>query len=271
MLTGAEQFLNKRVRKQRSRKKLPNGNQRTPQRRAGTGRKQMKLSNLILGLGLLTVSAALAQGPMYDKVTVNLPYAVTVNGTVLQPGEYVIRQHEDAGGGSRVLHFFSDGGMKLETTAMAIPALDNRTPEQTKLVLDHIGSEYYLNKIWVQGKDYGYEFPIPPNIRMREQERNAPATVAAQYTPAPEPAPAPVVAEEKKEETTVVAQNTPPPPAPAPAPEVAPAPEPAPAPRVQAEQAPEPAMPHTAANWMNLVLGGGLLAASGFALRRAQA
>ena len=240
----------------------------------------MKLSNYVLGLGLLTASAVLAQGPLYDKVTVNLPYAVTVNGTVLQPGEYVIRQHEDAGGGSRVLHFFTDDGMKLETTAMAIPTLDNRTPEHTKLVLDHIGSEYYLNKIWVQGKDYGYEFPLPPNIKMREQERNVPTTVAATYTPAPEPTPAPVVAETRREET-VIAQNTPPP---APVPEpvaVTPAPAPAPEPRVQAEQAPapapmpasapEPRMPHTASNWMNLLVGGMLLGASGFAMRRVNA
>jgi hypothetical protein len=240
----------------------------------------MKLSNYVLGLGFLTASAVLAQGPMYDKVTVNLPYQVTVNGTVLQPGEYVIQQHEDAGGGSRVLHFFTDNGMKLETTAMAIPTLDNRTPEHTKLVLDHVGSEYYLNKIWVQGKDYGYEFPLPPNIRMREQERNAPTTVAATYTPAPAPAPEPVVAEVKREEeTTVVAQNTPPP---APAPQATPEPEPTPAPapsrepapRVQADQAPPtpaPEMPHTATNWMNLVIAGGLLGGSGLALRRARA
>jgi hypothetical protein len=218
---------------------------------------------------------------MYDKVKVNLPYAVTVNGTVLQSGEYLIQQHDDAGGGSRVLHFFTDEGMKLETTAMAIPTVDNRTPEHTKLVLDHVGSEYYLNKIWVQGKDYGYEFPLPSNIRMREQERNAPTTVAATYTPAPAPAPAvaevkkPAVAEVKKEETTVVAQNTPPPaPAPEATPQPAPTPAPEPAPRVQAEQAPpEPApqMPHTAANWMNLTIAGGLFAASGLALRRARA
>ncbi len=238
----------------------------------------MKHFSLLSGLGLLTASMALCQGPMYDTVKVDLPYAVTVNGAVLQPGEYTIKQHEDVGGGSRILHFYTKDGMKLETTAMAIPTLDNRTPEETKLVLDHIGGDYYLNKVWIQGKDYGYEFPIPPNIRMREQERNAPATVVAQYTP-PAPAPAPVVAETTREETTTVAVNTPPPapePAlasePVPTPQVVETPAPAPAP-VQADQAPEPAqtMPHTAGNWMNLILGGGLLAASGLALRRVTA
>ena len=80
-----------------------------------------------------------------------------------------------------MLHFYSDRGMKLETTAMAIPALDNRTPSETKLILDHVGNDYYLNKIWIQGKDYGYEFPLPSEIRRRDREQNAPATVVAQY------------------------------------------------------------------------------------------
>jgi len=234
----------------------------------------MKMLTFVLTIGVLAASAVFAQGPLYDKVEVSLPYPVSVNGTTLQPGDYVIRQHDSAAGGSRVLHFFSDQGLKLETTAMAIPTVDNRTPEQTKLVLDHIGSDYYLNKIWVQGKDYGYEFPIPPNIRMREQERNAPATVIGRY----EAAPAPTVAqntreqseqkvEQKVEERTEVAVAAPPPPPPAP--EAAPAPEPAPAP--QAAPAPEPAprtMPSTAGNWLNLLLGGGLLTSSGLALRR---
>jgi len=230
----------------------------------------MKLCNLIVGLGIFALSA-LAQGPMYDKVTVNLPYAVTVNGTVLQPGEYVIRQHEDPAG-SRVLHFFNDGGMKLETTAMAIPTLDNRTPEHTKLILDHVGESYYLHKIWVQGKDYGYEFPLPREIRQREIERNAPATIVAQSTEQKSEATTVAQNETVKEEPrTEIAQA-----APAPAPEPTPAPEPAPAPvvREQADQAPapaEPTMPHTATNWFSLAIGGALLAASGLALRRVRA
>jgi len=235
----------------------------------------------LLTAGLLTASALMAQGPMYDKVEVNLPYPVTINNTTLQPGDYVIRQHDSAAGGSRVLHFFSDQGMKLETTAMAIPALDNRTPKETKLILDHIGDDYYLNKIWIQGKDYGYEFPIPSDIRMREQERNAPANVVARYErPA---APTTTVAETTTQPTTEAA-TTPAQPEPAPAPpvEVAqnrpePTPEPAPpavtpepAPQQYADQ-PAPAMPHTSANWLNMLLGGGLLAFSGFALRRSVA
>jgi hypothetical protein len=236
------------------------------------------MRNLLFSLGLLTASALLAQGPMYDKVEVNLPYPVTINHTTLQPGDYVIRQHESAAGGSRVLHFFSDGGMKLETTAMAIPALDNRTPKETKLILDHIGNDYYLNKIWVQGKDYGYEFPIPSDIRMRERERNAPAAVVAKYEPPAAPTTTVAETTTTTTQTTTEAATTPPPEPPV---EIAqarpePTPEPVPqdvtpAPAPQYADQPAPAMPHTSANWLNMLLGGGLLACSGFALRRSVA
>jgi len=235
----------------------------------------MRLRRLGLGFSFLMLSTLLTYGELYDRVLVNVPYPITVNHTVLQPGEYEIRQHDDMGGGSRVLHFFSDHGMKLETTAMAIPALDNRTPEKTELVLDHFGNDYYLNKIWVQGKDYGYEFPLPPEVRMREKEQKAPATVVAQYTPPPAPAQThTAVAETENETKTETAQVTPPPPPPAEPEAATPGPDTteAPAPRQQADQRPAaPAMPSTAANWVGMLLGGALVCGSGFALRRVRA
>src|SRR5947207_809945 len=125
----------------------------------------MNLRNCVISLGLFTASVMLAQGPLYDKVEVNLPYPISVNGTVLQPGDYVIREHDSAAGGSRIVHFFSDGGLKLETTAMAIPTLDNRTPKDTKLVLDHFGKDYYLNMICVQSTTYGLELPTHVTVK----------------------------------------------------------------------------------------------------------
>jgi len=246
----------------------------------------MTIRNLVLGLGFLIASLSVAQGPLYDRVKVTLPYPVSVNGTVLPAGDYDIRQHESAAGGSRVLHFFSDGGLKLETTAMAIPTVDNRTPEETKLVLEHIGSDYILNKVWVQGKDYAYEFPIPDTIRLRERERSAPTTVSARYeaaappvetaqntapaapveapaaaAPAPAPAPAPV--EQAQTQPAPAPVEAAPAPAPTPEPSAA-----APAPTEMAADRGSRTMPHTAGNWLNLLLGGGLLTSSGLALRR---
>jgi hypothetical protein len=217
---------------------------------------------LVLALAVFP-AAAPAQGPLYDKVVVNLPYTVTLGDQTLQPGPYVIRQLDSPGGASRVLLIYSDNGMKFETSAITIPALDNRTPEDTKLVLHHFGPDYYFDKIWIQGKDYGYEFPLPDSVKARERERMAPMTVAATYQSvpaetttaeaAPAPAPAPPPAEPAPAPAPEVAQNTPPP-------------EPAP---VASAPAPEAnRMPATAANWLLMLLSGGALSGAGLALRR---
>lgn len=227
----------------------------------------MKLTNLLTTASVLVAgaiaaaSAIYAQGPLYDKVIVDLPYRVTINNTVLEPGHYVIRQLDDAGGGSRVLQIFSDDGMKLRTTSLTIPTLDNNTPENTKIILHHYGNDYYFDKIWIQGKNYGYEFPLPNAVKSRIKERAEPYTVAATYEPTT-----------RKEETTVAQNTTPAPPPPAPAPPEQPKeeaqntpPPPPPAP------APPERMPTTSIGWLTLVISGGLFTGAGLLLRRVRA
>ena len=120
--------------------------------------------------------------PLYDRIHVNLPYTITLANKTLQPGDYVIQQLPSTGGDSRVLLFYSKDGMKFETSAMTIPALDPNTARDTKLVLNHVGDDYYISKIWVQGKDYGYELPVPDAIKSRQNERITETTVAGNYT-----------------------------------------------------------------------------------------
>jgi hypothetical protein len=140
---------------------------------------------LVLGFAAFTAVTAVAQGPLYDRVIVNLPYTVTIGDRTLAPGEYVIQQNRSEGGGQRVLLIYSDQGMKFETSAMTIPTLDNRTPEDTKVVLHHYGPDYYFDKIWIQGKNYGYEFPLPDSVKARQRERMEPMNVAARYEATP--------------------------------------------------------------------------------------
>jgi hypothetical protein len=228
----------------------------------------MLFKNTVFATGALAAGMAIAsigayaQGPLYDKVIVDLPYSVTINNTVLQPGHYVIRQMDDGGTGSRVLMIFADNGMKLRATSLTIPTLDNNTPDKTSVILHHFGNDYYFDKVWVQGKNYGYEFPLPPSVKARQREEMQPYTVAATYQPTTQ-----------KEESTEVAHNTTVAPAPEPAP--APAPEPAPAPAPQVAEntpppapAPAPEMPHTAGNWLELMLSGGMLSGAGMMIRK---
>jgi hypothetical protein len=221
----------------------------------------------IAALGLATwTTPAKAQGPLYDRVEVNLPYSVTIGDKTLPPGDYIIQQLRDVGGNSRVLLIYSDNGMKFETSAMTIPTLDINTPGHTSVILHHFGPDYYFDKVWIQGKDYGYEFPLPNSIKMREKERMEPVSVAATYsntTQQTNTAAAPAVTEQQQ---TTVAQQT------VPA-ETAPA-TPAPAPVTEAPQteanreAPAPEMPHTSAGWLMMLLSGGSLSGAGMLLRR---
>jgi LPXTG-motif cell wall-anchored protein len=212
----------------------------------------------MLALGLATWNTpGQAQGPLYDRVNVTLPYAVTVGDRTLQPGDYVIQQLRDVGGGSRVLLIYSDNGMKFETSAMTIPALDLNTPERTSVILHHFGPDYFFDKVWIQGKDYGYEFPLPDSVKARERERMAAVTVPATYTTqvqtteqaATTTAPATTVQQEP------VTEAPPAPPEPS-AEREAPAPPPA------------PEMPKTSAGWLMMLLGGTSLSGAGLMLRR---
>lgn len=148
----------------------------------------MKIGTVLMTAGVVALGLAAwntpskAQGPLYDRVNVNLPYSVTIGDRTLQPGDYVIQQLRDQGGNSRVLLIYSDNGMKFETSALTIPALDQNTPGSTKVVLHHFGNDYYFDKVWIQGKDYGYEFPLPDAVKARERERMEAVSVAATYS-----------------------------------------------------------------------------------------
>src|SRR3954454_9522543 len=75
----------------------------------------------------ITPGKVQGQGPLYDRIHVNLPYKIMLGEKTLEPGDYTIQQLPDQSGNSRVLLFYTDNGMKFETSAMTIPALDIKT------------------------------------------------------------------------------------------------------------------------------------------------
>lgn len=256
----------------------------------------MMLTAGALALGLATWTPSKAQGPMFDRVHVNLPYSVTIGERTLQPGEYIIQQLRDMGGGSRVLLIYSDSGMKFETSAMTIPALENRTQEDTRVILHHFGNDYYFDKVWIQGKDYGYEFPLPDAVKSRERERAQQTTVAATYSTTSQTDTTTATTQSTAEsaatqsQTTTTAQSQP-----TTQPETVAQSQPTtPIETAQSQPTPPPAtmqpstmqpstvtadrsadsgsadrsMPDTAAGWVMMLLSGGALSGAGLALRR---
>jgi len=214
-----------------------------------------------------------AQMPITDKVVVNFSTPVVVGDTRLAAGEYTVRQLPSASH-PRILEFSSDNGTRLEVTVSTIAALDNLNVHRTTAVLNQRGGESYLDKIWIEGKDYGYEFvqgePAPMSaadgtVRLSATytAREEVARAAPPPAPTPEPAPTPAPEPARPVEPTPEPQPQPTPqPAPQPA-QPEPAPQPAPTPAQEA-----PAMPSTAAHWLVFLLSGAALTGAGVTLRR---
>jgi len=243
----------------------------------------------------------ISQGPMYDRIEANIPYPITLGDKTLQPGEYTIQQLQSSTGAGRVLLFYTDKGMKFETSALTIPTLDPKTARDTKIILNRVGDDYYIDKIWLEGKDYGYELPMPASLKARQNEQMSQSTVKGTYSPSSTTEPTTTAANSATSSTATststetvtpstagnstatndtVATGTPsttpttsittstdtlaqatPPPTPSDAVNSADR-------SVAPDQTAPAEMPHTAANWLLMLLSGGTLSGAGLMLRR---
>jgi len=141
----------------------------------------MHLRNLLFAVFAISIMGLsiglMGQSGMIDGIKVTLPFPVTVGESVLDPGEYEIRRASSTTDQS--LRIFSNDKMRWETNVLTIPVLDNKTPEDSKVVLHHIGDAYYFDKIWIEGKTYGYEFVLPE--KARNLQRELAETIPARY------------------------------------------------------------------------------------------
>jgi hypothetical protein len=105
----------------------------------------------VIGVAFSTLAAA----QVIAGLRVNLPYAAQAGGATLPAGEYVVRDVKDDGGVS-ILEFLSaDNHTAVVVMAERIPLA---TPvSKTELVLHQAGEKYVMDKIWLDGRDYGYE------------------------------------------------------------------------------------------------------------------
>jgi LPXTG-motif cell wall-anchored protein len=126
-------------------------------------------SVIIMGASMTLMSQGLTDG-----VKVTLPYPVTVgDDVVLEPGQYEIRRPSPTN--DQILRFFSNDKFRYQTVAQTIPVEGEKEPEETRVLLHHIGDSYYFDKIWMEGKSYGFEFPLPDKARALQRELAAKA------------------------------------------------------------------------------------------------
>ena len=106
----------------------------------------------MIAAGLVAGAAFAGTGA---TVTVNLPEAVTVNGSTLASGQYTVTENSMASG-STLLVFRSDKG---DTTAvMAMKNAEPSADQKSEAVLSHEGGNLHLDKLFIQGEGAGYQF-----------------------------------------------------------------------------------------------------------------
>jgi len=134
------------------------------------------ISLMMLAFGVLRAQAE----PLHTQVTVNLPYQVRLGDKILEPSEYVFRQL--SGTVLQIVKNPHDGANRqVEATVITLPTEQNKASEDTLVVLQRFGNNYYFDKIWVQGRGSGYEFPLPESVKSLERERSM--TLSARLEP----------------------------------------------------------------------------------------
>ncbi|MBK9168632.1 MAG: hypothetical protein IPM24_14340 [Bryobacterales bacterium] len=127
-------------------------------------------NRMLLPLLVLALVSLPAQANLASRITVDLPYPVEIQGTLLEPGEYVLRTMTGPGANRDIVQIFGDRGMRLAATARSIPLLQRGGADSSKVVLSQAGDRYLLSQLVVQGRVYGYQFLPEPGTASRMVE-----------------------------------------------------------------------------------------------------
>ncbi len=81
----------------------------------------------------------------------------------------------------------TDHSLSFEAAVIPVPVIENNTPDKTQFIVRRLIGEYYLDRLWIAGDTYGYQFKIPDDVqsRIQEQSEKKPVNVWLLYT-APE-------------------------------------------------------------------------------------
>jgi len=234
---------------------------------------------------LLSSTIGLHAQVLGEAIRVDLQEPVIVGETTLPPGQYEIHKELVA---NPVLKIFNNNKLKYETAALPIPVESRKEVEDSKVVIQKVGDDYYLTGVWIAGASTGYELPLPSRARALQREisqtasetgnavSSAPAPPASSESSAqaradrdPEPlgeiaqniAPEPLqIAQARTDTAPTAAAQTP---AQQSTPAAAPSVESAPA-----QTAPDNPLPATASNWLHFLLIGVTLIAMGAIILR---
>jgi hypothetical protein len=117
-------------------------------------------------LAMLTASAVPPVRAQSDvTLRANVPFEFVAGNTTLPAGQYVVKEIQR----KALLIQSADGRGRAIVLTDAAQA--GKTQDQSKLIFNHYGNEYFLSQIWTIGADIGRE--VPPTRGEREAARMA--------------------------------------------------------------------------------------------------
>jgi hypothetical protein len=156
-----------------------------------------------LATALLMWAVSAWGSTMYPRIKADFQHSVVINSETFPPGHYVFQQIR--GPGDRpVFRVIDPQGKNLTLTSVAIKvrapqsASDYSPPaaQDTEVILQKIGGNYYLHRIWIQGRTRGWEFEIPDSVKSQVAQMNE-ESVPGTYDETPD------VAQTRRGETTM--------------------------------------------------------------------
>jgi hypothetical protein len=99
-----------------------------------------------------------ARAQVVDTIVADIPFGFTVRDTTLPAGEYYIKRIDSVDPG--VMQISSaDGAERLAFLVGSAQSV--KRPDQTKLVFDRVGDQYFLSEIFEEGNSAGVELKRP--------------------------------------------------------------------------------------------------------------
>jgi hypothetical protein len=143
--------------------------------------------SLLAAAILLTVSAGIQSHAQIggERIIVDLPREVVVGEKVLAPGSYEL--HRDASHVNPVVKIYNNDQMQHETAVLPIKAEANDVIDDSKVILEKVGDNYYMTKIWISGQKTGYEIPLPERARNLKRELEEPLEARVEPLKSTEP------------------------------------------------------------------------------------
>ena len=135
----------------------------------------MKTIRMLFTAALLLGSVSIyAQAENVPFLKVSIPFDFTVDNQTLPAGDYTI---SDWAIHPRTVIWLQSSDGKHVAAVFTHSSYAPGPSVRTKLIFQHVGSEYFLSQIWTLGETTGRE--LPRNERAKELARNGSSSAVA--------------------------------------------------------------------------------------------